>query len=252
MSDAGAYPPPPPPPPYADVVPPPASAPRSGRAPLLDLKSLIAVLIGIVSVTGAVVTWRAALLAEFATDKDRQAVAETVLRQRSAASAEIILEAEGRAFARYRADLVSADRLDEEAASLEKGGDDARALEARNDAVVHRRVADELAQVRDFGPYVVEDDAGNPVSLDTDRRRDDLLRQDNEASQVDPLQTISQGNDLRDRSQVLVGWIVVFVGAVVLLTIAQIIGNRFLRGGFAVVAVLVYLVATGGAIVGGA
>ncbi len=243
MSDAGAYPPPPSPPPA------PAEAPAK-RSPWLDAKSLIAVLIGVVSVTGAVVTWRAAILAELATDKDRQAVAETVLQQRNAASAEIVLEAEGRAFARYRADLVAADRLDEEADTLEKAGDQGRALEARNDAVVHRRVADELAQVRDFGPYVVEDDAGNPVSLDTERRRDDLVRQDTEASQVDPVQTIGQGDDLRQRSQVLVGWIVVFVGAVVLLTIAQIVGNRILRSGFAGVAVVVYLVATVGAVAG--
>lgn len=245
MSDAGAYPPPPPPPPSPVPAPTPAK-----RSPWLDAKSLIAVLIGVVSVTGAVVTWRAAILAELATDKDRQAVAETVLQQRSAASAEIVLEAEGRAFARYRADLVAADRLDEEADALDKAGDGGRALEARNDAVVHRRVADELAQVRDFGPYLVEDDAGNPVGLDTDRRRDDLVRQDSEASQVDPVQTIGQGDDLRRRSQVLVGWIVVFVGAVVLLTIAQIAGNRILRSGFAGVAVLVYLVATVGALAG--
>lgn len=243
-----APPPPPPPPPPAAVAGPAGGSSRPGW---LDIKSVIAILIGVVSVTGAVVTWRAAILAEFATDKDRQAVAETVLRQRSVASAEIVLEAENRAFARYRADLVSADRLEEEATQLEDEGDDERALQARNAASVHRRVAEELSLVRDFGDYVNVDDAGNPVSLDLDRRRDDLLRQDGEASQVDPEQTIVQGNEFRTKSQRLVAWIVVFVGAVVLLTIAQLLKNRVLRVGFAGAAVVVYLVATAGALIGG-
>lgn len=239
-------PPPPPAPPDAPT------AAEGGRRPAwLDIKSVIAILIGIVSVTGAVVTWRAAVLAELATDKDRQAVAETVLRQRNAASSEIVLEAENLAFARYRADLSLADQLDAEADGLERAGDDERATQLRNDATVHRRVAEELSLVRDFGDYVITDDAGNPVSLDVERRRDDLLRGDTAASQVDPKRTIAQADDLRERSQRLVGWIVVFVGGVVLLTIAQLVGNRILRVGFAGAAVVVYLVATGGALIGG-
>ena len=43
---------------------------------VVDVKLVIAVLIGVVSVTGAFITWKSSQLGEQATDKDRQAIAE--------------------------------------------------------------------------------------------------------------------------------------------------------------------------------
>lgn len=225
-------------------------APQARRAPWLDLKSIIAILIGLVSVTGAVVTWRAALLAEYATDNDRQAVAETVLRQRGEVNAQLEVGAQQRDFARYRSDIIAADRLDADAETLraQGRGDDARAAE--NEATARRKEADELAALSGFSQYLGEDEGGLPT-FDSERSRLDLVRDDIEASQVDPEQTAERADALRSHSQRLVGWIVVFVGAVVLLTLGQVINVRFIRATLAGLGVVVYVFATVGALLAG-
>ena len=225
-------------------------APQARRAPWLDLKSIIAILIGVVSVTGAVVTWRAALLAEYATDNDRQAVAETVLRQRAAVNARLEVGAQERAFARYRSDIIAADRLDADAETLRAQGRSSEARAAENEATARRKEADELAALSGFSQYLSEDDGGTPT-FDAERSRQDLIRDDVEAAQVDPNITSDRADDLRSHSQRLVGWIVVFVGAVVLLTLAQVINIKAIRAGLAALGVVVYVVATVGALLAG-
>ena len=225
-------------------------APQARRAPWLDLKSIIAILIGLVSVTGAVVTWRAALLSEYATDNDRQAVAETALRQRAEVNGRLEVGAQERAFARYRSDIIAADRLDEDADALRVQG---RVIEARaveNEATARRKEADELAALSGFSQYLGEDDGGLPT-FDAERSRQDIIRDDVEAAQVDPAQTSARADDLRAHSQRLVGWIVVFVAAVVLLTLGQVINVKFIRAGLAGLGVVIYVVATVGALLAG-
>ena len=225
-------------------------APRARRAPWLDLKSIIAILIGVVSVTGAVVTWRAALLSEYATDNDRQAVAETALRQRAEVNARLEVGAQERAFARYRSDIIAADRLDSDAAQLRSQGRIAEARAAENEATARRKEADELAALSGFSQYLGEDDGGLPT-FDAERSRQDLERDDVEAAQVDPVQTSARADDLRAHSQRLVGWIVVFVGAVVLLTLGQVINVKAIRAALAGLGVLIYVFATVGALLAG-
>jgi hypothetical protein len=82
------------------------------------------------------------------------------------------------------------------------------------------------------------------VAFDEERRLADLLRLDLEAARVDPEQSVVEADRLRDRSQRFVGWIVVFVAAVVLLTVAQIVAIRRLRPPLIAAGALVYLVAT--------
>ena len=200
-------------------------------------------LIGVVSVTGALVTWRAAILGEQATDKDRQVVAETALQERSEANAELQLRSEIEAFARYRADMVLAQELDTDAQELRDRALEERAQAAEDEAEERRLVADTLSLNTLDLQYVEFDDAGVPVSFDEDRRRDDLRRLDQEASQVNPGQTAEEADRLRNRSQRFVGWIVVFVAAIVLLTIAQIVTISRLRPPLIAMGALVYVVA---------
>lgn len=224
--------------------------PQTRRTPWLDLKSIIAILIGVVSVTGAVVTWRAALLSEYATDNDRQAVAETVLRQKAEVNARLEVGAQERDFARYRSDIIAADRLDADAEALRGQGREIEAQAAENESTARRREADELASLSGFSQYLGEDDGGLPT-FDVDRSRQDLVRDDTEAAQVDPAQTSKRADDLRAHSQRLVGWIAVFVGAVVLLTLAQVINVKVIRAGLAALGVVVYVFATVGALLAG-
>ena len=132
-------------------------------------------LIGLVSVTGAVVTWRAAQLGEFATDKDRQAIAETVRKEQDAANNEVaVQDARGR-LAAHAAAIVIAERLEEEAASTSDPED---AADAIDEAVEQRAVADRYLQSGTSSlalvSYVVTDpDTGRPT-LDESRLRSDL------------------------------------------------------------------------------
>ena len=224
--------------------------PQARRAPWLDLKSIIAILIGLVSVTGAVVTWRAALLSEYATDNDRQAVAETALRQRAEVNGRLEVGAQERAFARYRSDIIAADRLDEDADALRAQGRVVEARAVENEATARRKEADELAALSGFSQYLSEDEGGLPT-FDAERSRQDIVRDDVEAAQVDPVQTAERADDLRAHSQRLVGWIVVFVAAVVLLTLGQVINVKVIRAGLAGLGVIVYAVATVGALLAG-
>jgi hypothetical protein len=206
---------------------------------------LIAVLIALVSVTGAVLTWRAAQLDEDALDKDRQAVAETVLQQQSQVDVDTQLRAEQQAFAEYRADLTNADELDIEAERL-AATDPATAAELSDEAASLREVADHLAGLTFSLDYVIEDDEGG-ITFDLERRADDLERQDEAAVRANPGQAARHAVALRERSQRLVGWIIPLAVAVVLLTVAQILrrsrARLLLTGGAVVIyAVVVTLV----------
>ena len=228
-------PPPPPPPP----VPP---APNDDSE-WLDSKVVIAVLIGLVSVTGAVLTWRSALLGSAATDSDRQAIVETVAQQQNQAAAETTLRSEQEAFASYRANLDAAAKLRAEARELRDQDLEAEAEAALAEARALRAEADELVALIVPLQYVTTDDEG-VLQFDEALRRDDLRRQDVAATNVDPLRTAANGDALRYRSQRLVGFIVILAAAVVVLTLAELTRRYKLRFTLAGVAMAVYVVAT--------
>jgi alkylhydroperoxidase family enzyme len=208
------------------------------------------VLIGAVSVTVAGLTFRAAILAEQATDKDRQSVAEAVIEQQTEANAEIQLQDERSRFAIFAATTVEADALEAQAAELRAAGDDEGADAVENDAVEARQSAEQQDLLVGFAAYTSTDAEGHPT-FDVERRRADLERQGVSQNQVDSRQTVAAARDLRQQSQRLVGWIVPLVLAVVLLTLAQISRRQRARLLLAGTAVVVWVAATGVALLGG-
>lgn len=242
---------PPPGAPPAATAPPASTVPR--RPAFLrpeNLKLVVAVLIGAVSVTVAVLTFRAAILAERATDKDRQAVAEAVLEQQTEANAETQLQDERSRFATFAATTVEADVLEVQAAELRAAGDDEGAAAVEDDAVEARQSAEQQDLLVGFAAYTSTDADGHPT-FDVERRRADLERQGVSQNQVDSRQTVADGRDLRQQSQRLVGWVVPLVLAVVLLTLAQISRRQRPRLLLAGTAVVVWVAATGVALLGG-
>ena len=223
---------------------------RWARIRRTDLKLVIAVLIGLVSVTGAVLTWRSSKLGENATDKDRQAIAETVLQEQSNANVETRVRDEAQAFAQYKEDLTNAQLLDKQAGDLDTAGFPDQATAARDQARELERVADNLAGLTFSLDYVALDDNGLPATFNIDKRRADLRRADDEASQVNPDETVQQAIDLRRRSQRLEGWTIPLVLAVVLLTIATITLRDRWRGWIAGSAVAIFIVAATIALLG--
>ena len=210
----------------------------------VDLKFVIAVMIGVVSVTGAFMTWRSSILGEKATDKDRQALAETVQVQQDDAANEVSVQDELVRFSQFAADQRNADLLEEQAGQT---GDPDEARRLRDEAEELRREADLLAQVTTsplgFLDYTTTDETGS-LTFDEEALRDDLTEGSARESQIDPDQTTADAVDLRNRSQRMVGFIISLVAAVVLLTFAQLIGERTIRLAFLGTASAVWIIST--------
>jgi hypothetical protein len=217
----------------------------------IDPRLVIAVLIGLVSVTGAVFTWQSSKLGEKAVDNDRQAVAETVLQEQSNANVETQLRDEQQAFAQYKEQLSNAKLLSTQADRLASAGLASEAAQARDEAGSQREVANNLAALTFSTAYVHFDETtGLPKDFLIDQRRADLRRNDNQATKVNPDQTVAQAIDFRRRSQRLEGWTIPLVLAVVLLTVATITRRTHARPWIAALAVAIYVVSTGIAFIG--
>jgi hypothetical protein len=224
---------------------------RWARLQRVDAKLIIAVLIGLVSVTGAVITWKSSQLGEKAVDRDRQAVAETVLQEQSNANVETRLRDEQQAFAQYKENLTNAQLLDAQGDQLATAGLPVEAAQARDEAGALREVANDLASLTFSTQYVkIDDTTGLPTDFLLEQRRADLRRNDDQAAKVNPDQTVAQAIDFRRRSQRLEGWTIPLVLAVVLLTVATITKNAKARPWIASVAVVIYVLAAGIALFG--
>jgi hypothetical protein len=205
---------------------------------------VIPVLIGLVSVTGAVVTWQSSLAGEKATDSDRQAVAETVQVSQADADVEIVVQDAIVRFSEHAASLVNAALLEADAQRFRTVGNAAAAELADDEAVAElaaaRRVLEGAAV--QLSEYV--DTSGEEPFFDSGRLRADLRESVARELQVDPAQTQADANELREESERLDGWLIALVGAVVLLTFAQVSRSRSLRLGFLGAGTAVWVVAT--------
>ena len=224
---------------------------RVSRLQRVDAKLVIAVLIGLVSVTGAVITWQSSQLGEKAVDRDRQAIAETVLQEQSDANVETQLRDAQQAFAQYKEQLTNAQLLDTQADQLAAAGLPVEAAQARDEAGTQREVADSLASLTFNVSFVkVDDTTGLPTDFLIDKRRADLRKADDAPAKVNPDQTVAQAIDFRRRSQRLEGWTIPLVLAVVLLTLATITRNAKARPWIASVGLVIYLLSAGIALLG--
>jgi hypothetical protein len=213
----------------------------TSRPDWLDSRAAIAIVIGLVSFTGALVTWRASGLSSSATTADRQSVLETVIRQQNTVSVETQLRFEEDAFAHFQADSVNAMRLRSEAADLRAAHDDAHAKQADDDANRLEKLAD--VAVRDVnGGYISYDEKSIP-QFDEANRRMALQTEDEAASQANPDRTAGIADRYRNRSQRMVTWLPVFILAIVGLTVAQVSRKATLRNLLAVASTIVWLVA---------
>jgi hypothetical protein len=221
-------------------APPPTGGSRFSRPDWLDMKALIAIVIGLVSFTGALLTWRASTLSSNATGADRQSVLETVVQQQNSVSVETQLRFEEAAFARFKADMVNAQKMRAEATQLRNGGLKGQADQLEDDATRLENLA--LVAARDTGNAYSYDENGVPT-FDEAGRRLALSRKDEAASQANPEQQVKFADQTRKRSQRLVGFLPILVLAIVLLTIAQLLRRDSLRPFLAGAGTLIWLVA---------
>lgn len=204
-------------------------APKRG----VDLKLVIAVLIGLVSVTGAVMAFQSAIAGEHATDKDRQAIAETVTLEQSRADSEVILQDARARFAEHAIASVNAGLLEQQATAAAERGDPEASRQLADDAaelrVVARRVLEGTLGPVLLADYVSEGADGARPAFDETALSDDLERIAASQNQINPVQTVREADRLRDESLEYDRWVIFIVGAVVLLTLAQITGRKPFR-----------------------
>jgi hypothetical protein len=220
----------------------------------VDLKLVIAVLIGIVSVTGATIAWRSALAGEKATDADRQTIAEVVLSEQSRANIEVIVQDARARFADHAIGVVEARLLDEQAQRAADDGDAERAAALASEAVELRALARRTLEGSQapvlLSAYVTEGDGGRPV-FDEGQLAEDLAAGAARDNQVNPAQTRGEAGRLRAESEHYDRWLIGVVAAVVLLTMAQVVALRPARLGFAALGVALWIVSSVTAFWGG-
>jgi hypothetical protein len=229
----------------------PAARPSWDRAPslarrTLDIKLVIAVLIGLVSVTGAAMAWKSAISGEKATDKDRQAVAETVTVEQARANNEVIVQDARERFAEHAIGVVNAEQLQIQADDVAADGDADRARALDDEAtelrvVARRSLEGGLAPVF-LADYITEGAAGERPTFDEATLTRDLERISAAQQQLDPVQTIRDADRLRNESERFDRWLIFMVAAVVLLTLAQIAGHKLVRLGLTGVGTSVWIV----------
>jgi hypothetical protein len=242
-------------PPAPTPEPAPAETPRPSWPELAveaaratwDVKLIIPVLIGLVSVTSAVAAWRASQLGEYATDKDRQAIAETVRVQQDAAGDELTLQDARTRVADHAAALAAATVLDQQADRLGGDAGQAAAEEAQDQRIIAARALQGGPTSLALDDYVSVDPDTGAATFDAGRMEDDLRALSAARSQVNPSQTVREGNRLRSESQRYDGWTVPLIAAVVVLTLAQIARRVPIRIVLACLGSLIWIVATIGA-----
>lgn len=216
-------------------------------------KALVAVLIGLVSLTTAVLTWRALVLGGMATDNDRGAVLETVRQQRLDTRVALHLENDRATFASIRESLEGASGLEAQAAELRGRGERARASVLDDQANLMSLAARDLARLNFLDLSAAAQLDARPPSFDLDTRRRELERQYagvESQGRPQPDQAADRADRFRERSQRLVGHLIVLVATVVLLTGAQVTKRARLRPWLAGLATSVWLGTTAVAVAG--
>ena len=97
------------------------SEPRTEKRRLIPVWFL-PLLIGLVTITAGLFTWRAGQLGSTAAFEDRQSVGQTITQQRQAVEAQVGAINDAVAYVRYAADFVEAGSLDDLAARLQDEG----------------------------------------------------------------------------------------------------------------------------------
>ena len=216
------------------------------------LKSFVAILIGVVSVVGALVTWKTVQYSGQAGDLDGQSIDETVIQSADRARSEIELRSEEGAYVGYRGDRAAAASLRTLADQAAARGDAVRAARLRDEAqVLEETAANAANQFYDFDESgYVDTSKGESAPFDRERRQRDLiLEYQRQRGEVDvfPERTADEADDARDTSQALAGWVVVLAFAVVLLTLAEQYTTRAMLL-FTGAGVVVFVVACAGAV----
>jgi hypothetical protein len=196
---------------------------------------VIAFLIGLATVTAAGYGWRAAQIGSTAAFDDRQSISETIAVEQARVERAVALAGQAREYVRYRADYVTADALDRDAARLAAAGAATEAAVARAEARQLRLGATRrAAEAGVFGRATIGTDQLAPTATPRPfdyRARGRALEIEASASidsaaNLDPDRWAAEAVSIRERVGGLTGWAFLMLVAVLLYTVAEVATNR--------------------------
>jgi uncharacterized membrane protein (DUF2068 family) len=214
------------------------STPSPWRA-WLRLEALIPLVIAVVSLIGAAVTWRAADTAARAGGMDTQALRESVEVQQIDSQIDAVLAHDQRIFAEYQEHIVAWRALLQRATDA-TATDLTRDLrfEAHAELVLARTLRSLFrAHVPDFG------DKDGLVEYDADTALEFLRSQNARLTELDPEATLDDARRLHEHAVGLVAVVMLLVGALVLLTVAEL-GRGRVRMSFGILGIVATIGAT--------
>jgi hypothetical protein len=197
-------------------------------------KTIVAVLIAVTSILGAIVAWRASESSTAARGVDEQAIQELVLQEQELASIEGLVANDQRLFARYQEHILAWRVLLTQSRAT-KNQDLSDAL--RSQAFAELSLARSLRRffqgsVPDFG------DEEGKVAYDREFVLANLKANDPELRALDPGATFQEAEAEHGRSMLLAAMFTLVVVALFFLTIAQF-GRESIRMFFAVAGIVV-------------
>ena len=144
-----------------------------------NLKRLIALMIGISTVTAGLFTWRGGQIGSTAAYNDRQSVGEQIDVETAEVDVNIEAARQARQYDRYLADYAVADGLDSDAEALRSTGQGELADLAERQAAARRAAATQRAtDAGVFGPSTLgersEAATAQPQAFDLEERIDEL------------------------------------------------------------------------------
>lgn len=211
---------------------------RMPRAAKPRMKVIIASLIALTSMLGAVAAWRASVASSVATDAERKGFADAVVREQRIATIGAQTDAILLDYIRGRSQDVQADEFEKEAEKA-VGPDKAR---LEDDAKAYRGLAD---LTNDF----VDKDSVRPDgSLDLERKTRLEMELARSESDLDSASDFEAADIAKERSEQLVGLTALLIAAAFFFTLAQISKSRvflvYLGGGAIVLIVATALLFT--------
>jgi hypothetical protein len=209
---------------------------------------VVALLIGLATVTAAMFGWRAAQIGSTAAFDDRQSVGATIAVQQARIEVDLGAAADAADYVRYLGDYAVGAELDRVAASATGAAAEAARAEA---ADLRRGATLRAAEAGVFGTSSIADDirepSPTPRSFDFQAQRAaleaELSTRLESGGTRDPQGSADAANGIRDRINGLVGWAFLLFVAVLMFTVAQVWRKTpAVFYGFAAAGLLLYLV----------
>lgn len=209
-------------------------------------RTWVAILIAGVSILGAMVAWRGALVANTAGQQDQTYIQELAEQRQEIALLTSRVDEDVRQVGTY-AEHLGAAQVVQAQADAAQATDPNLANQLRLEAQSERTLAAERLRFITAGLPQITNDPKNPVKYNRDAALKDLEQRDGNLQKLHPDATLTAAKKLHGKSQYLVALVTLFVASLFFLTLAQFTGKGpqriFARAGTAVaiVSILVWI-----------